>query len=71
VLKTLQTKGEISCSNNEKEVYHFNSSSITEIKEATDIKPNITIRNNQNVYVTINYFNESEKEYSKGDNENV
>ncbi len=44
---------------------------ITEIKEATDIKPNITIRNNQNVYVTINYFNESEKEYSKGDNENV
>jgi len=44
---------------------------ITEIKEATDIKQNITIRNNQNVYVTINYFNESEKEYSKGDNENV
>lgn len=37
---------------------------ITELKEAVDTKPNITIRNNQNVYVTINNFNESEKEYN-------
>lgn len=38
---------------------------ITELKEAVDVRPNITIRNNKNVYVTINYFNESEKEWSK------
>lgn len=36
-----------------------------ELKELTDNRPRITIRNNQNVYVTINNFNESEKEYSK------
>lgn len=38
---------------------------IEELKEAYDTRPNITIRNNSNVYVTINYFNETEKEYSK------
>lgn len=37
---------------------------ITELKEAVNIRPNITIRNNKNVYVTINYFNETEKEWS-------
>lgn len=40
---------------------------LQELKEATDNKPNITVRNNQNVYVTINYFYETEKEYSKED----
>ena len=35
------------------------------MKEVNDTKPNITIRNNENVYVTVNNFNESEKEYSK------
>ena len=40
---------------------------LQELKEATDNKPNIIIRNNENVYVTINYFNETEKEYSKED----
>lgn len=38
---------------------------ITELKEAVDIRPNITIRNNKNVYVTINYFNETEQEWSR------
>lgn len=38
---------------------------IQELKVACDDKPNITIRNNNNVYVTINYFNETEKEYHK------
>lgn len=38
---------------------------ITELKEAVDIRPNITIRNNKNVYVTINYFNETEQECSR------
>lgn len=38
---------------------------IEELRELKDTKPNITIRNNQNVYVTINNFNESEKEWSK------
>lgn len=38
---------------------------IEELRELKDTKPNITIRNNQNVYVTINNFNESEKEYHK------
>ena len=38
---------------------------IEELRELKDAKPNITIRNNQNVYVTINNFNESEKEYCK------
>ena len=38
---------------------------IRELKEACDDKPNITIRNNNNVYVTMNYFNETEKEYQK------
>ena len=28
-----------------------------------DTKPNITIRDNENVYVTINNFNETEKQY--------
>lgn len=40
---------------------------LQELKEATDNKPNITVRNNQNVYITINYLNETEKEYSKED----
>lgn len=38
---------------------------VEELKELKDTKPNITIRNNQNVYVTINNFNETEKEWSK------
>lgn len=38
---------------------------VEELKELKDTKPNITIRNNQNVYVTINNFNETEKECSK------
>lgn len=38
---------------------------IQELKEACDNKPNIIIRNNNNVYVTMNYFNETEKEYYK------
>lgn len=38
---------------------------IGELKELADNRPNITIRNNQNVYVTINNFNETEKEYSE------
>lgn len=38
---------------------------IQELKEACNDKPNITIRNNNNVYVTMNYFNETEKEYHK------
>ena len=37
---------------------------LTELKETLDTRPNITIRNNENVYVTINYFNETEKEYN-------
>ena len=32
-----------------------------DLKELTDNKPNITIRNNQNVYVTMNYFNQKEQ----------
>ena len=40
---------------------------IQELKEICDNKPNITIRNNNNVYVTMNYFNETEKEYHKED----
>lgn len=38
---------------------------IQELKEACNDKLNITIRNNNNVYVTMNYFNETEKEYHK------
>lgn len=38
---------------------------IQELKEVCDNRPNITIRNNNNVYVTINNFNETEKEYYK------
>lgn len=38
---------------------------IEELRELKDTKPNITIRNNQNVYVTINNFNEPEKEWNK------
>ena len=30
---------------------------IDELKELNDTRPYITIRNNKNVYVTINYFN--------------
>ena len=37
---------------------------IEELRELKDTKPNITIRNNQNVYITINNFNETEKEWS-------
>lgn len=41
------------------------------LREINDTKPNITIRNNENVYVTINNFNETEKEYNvlKGEEE--
>ena len=35
------------------------------LREATDLLPNITIRNNEQVYVTINYFNTTAKEYYK------
>ena len=35
------------------------------MKDVNDTKPNITIRDNEQVYVTINNFNETEKEYSK------
>ena len=42
---------------------------IEELRELKDAKPNITIRNNQNVYVTINNFNETEKEWSTNDKE--
>ena len=35
------------------------------LKEATELLPNITIRNNEQVYVTINNFNTSAKEYYK------
>lgn len=44
-------------------------STIEELKELKDTKPNITIRNNQNVYVTINNFNETEKEWSTNNKE--
>lgn len=48
-----------------------------ELEDATDlieevgerlhnIVPNIVIRNNQNVYVTINNFNETERQWSEG-----
>lgn len=37
------------------------------LREATDLLPNITIRNNESVYVTINYFNTPAKEYYKED----
>ena len=40
---------------------------IEELKEICDNRPNITIRNNNNVYVTMNYFNETEKECHKED----
>lgn len=51
-----------------------------ELEDATDlieevgerlssVVPNITIRNNQNVYVTINNFNETEKQWSGMDEE--
>lgn len=38
---------------------------IEELRELKDTKPNITVKNNQNVYITINNFNETEKEYSR------
>ena len=31
----------------------------------SSVVPNITIRNNQNVYVTINNFNETEKQWAE------
>ena len=31
----------------------------------SSVVPNITIRNNQNVYVTINNFNETEKQWTE------
>lgn len=37
------------------------------LREATELLPNITIRNNEQVYVTINNFNTSAKEYYKGE----
>lgn len=37
------------------------------LREAADLLPNITIRNNEQVYVTINYFNTTAKEYYKED----
>ena len=40
-----------------------------ELRELKDEKPNITIRNNQNVYVTINNFNETEKEWTANNEE--
>ena len=33
--------------------------------ELRSVVPNITIRNNQNVYVTINNFNEPEKQWAE------
>ena len=38
---------------------------VEELRELKDTKPNITFRNNQNVYITINNFNEPEKEWSR------
>ena len=38
---------------------------IEELRELKDTKPNITVRNNKNLYITINNFNETEKEWSK------
>ncbi len=37
------------------------------LKEVNDTKPNITIRNNEQVFVTINNFNETEQEYFKNE----
>ena len=37
--------------------------------ELRSVVPNITIRNNQNVYVTINNFNESEKQWAEREEE--
>ena len=36
---------------------------IEELRELKDTKPNITVRNNQNVYITINNFNEPEEKW--------
>lgn len=35
------------------------------LRELKDTKPNITVRNNQNVYIKINNFNEPEEEWSR------
>lgn len=35
------------------------------LREAADLLPNITIRNNEQVHVTINYFNTTAAEYYK------
>lgn len=41
---------------------------ISEVSERlSSVVPNITIRNNNAVYVTINNFNETEKEWSRTD----
>lgn len=41
---------------------------ISEVGERlSSVVPNITIRNNNAVYVTINNFNETEKEWSRTD----
>ena len=41
---------------------------IEEVSERlSSVVPNITIRNNQNVYVTTNNFNETEKQWAKGE----
>ena len=37
------------------------------LREVTDLLPSITIRNNEQVYVTINNFNTTAKEYYKED----
>ena len=38
--------------------------------ELRSVVPNITIRNNQNVYVTINNFNETEQQWAEREEEN-
>lgn len=40
---------------------------IDELKELNDTRANITIRNNNNVYVTINHFNTTHKEFMNED----
>ena len=38
-------------------------------EELRSVVPNITIRNNQNVYVTINNFNETERQWAEREEE--
>lgn len=40
---------------------------VDKLREVTDLIPNITIRNNEQVYVTINNFNTPAKDYYKED----